>query len=159
MILLVHILFGVAVGSLVNNIPLAIVFAFLSHYFLDLFPHIEYNIEIRNKKQWPSSAKAMAGRQGKLWSITKIAIDFLTGVLFIFLFSKNQPINYICAFFAILPDGITVLTNHFPSKFLKPHNKFHQEKIHFLKYKKISNFWRILSQVLAVVISILLLKF
>ena len=45
MILLVHMLFGAAVGLSINNIYIAIIVAFLSHYFLDLFPHIEYNIK------------------------------------------------------------------------------------------------------------------
>ena len=51
MILLVHLLFGAAVGSSVKNLPIAIILAFLGHYFLDLFPHIEYPIENIRKKQ------------------------------------------------------------------------------------------------------------
>ena len=149
MILLVHLLFGAAVGSAVSNIYLGIILAFLSHYFLDLFPHIEYNIEIKDKKQW----------KDKLWVIFKIAIDFFTGILLIFLFSKNQPINYVYAFFAILPDGLTILNNHLPNKFLRWHQSLHTKNIHFLKYKKISNFWRVATQIITTVVSIFLLRF
>ncbi len=153
MILLVHILFGAAIGSIIINTPLAIFLAFLSHYFLDLFPHIEYNIEISNKKQWGE----------KLWSITKIAIDFFSGLLLIFLLSKNNSTIYICAFFSIIPDGLTVLSNYFPNKFLMFHYKLHTKVIHFLKYKKISPgradiFGRILSQILILILSIIILK-
>lgn len=144
MILLVHLLFGAAVGSTIKNVPLAVILAFLSHYFLDLFPHIEYNIENIGKKQCPA--------------ILKILLDFLLGVLFISVFSKNQYIIYICAISAILPDGLTVLGRIIPGKVLAVHNKIHTGKIHFLKYKKISNFWRVSSQVAAAVIALTLLK-
>ena len=145
MILLVHLLFGAAIGSAVKNVPLAIILAFLGHYFLDLFPHIEYPTKINSKKQ-------------RQLVYLKIFLDFLAGLLLIFLFSKNQPIVYICAFFAILPDGLTIINNHFPNKILGFHAGLHLEKIHFLKNKKISTFWRIASQVAFVIISIFLLK-
>jgi len=148
MILLVHLLFGAAIGSVINNIPLAIILAFLGHYFLDLFPHVEYDIESLSEKQW----------QKKLPAILKITLDLCSGVLLIFLFSKNHPIIYVCAFFGILPDGLTVLNNHFPNRILNAHNFFHSKKIHFLKDKKISNFWRITTQVIAFAISVVLLK-
>jgi hypothetical protein len=154
MILFVHLLFGAAIGSAVKSIPLAIVLAFLSHYFWDLFPHVEYDIENINKKQWRS----------KLSVILKITLDFCLGILFILIFSNptlpagRQAVIYICALFAILPDGLTVLSYLLPDKILVSHNIFHQKKIHFLKYKKISNFWRIFSQIAAIMISIVLLK-
>ena len=52
MILLVHLLFGAAIGSAVNNIWLAIILAFLSHFLLDLMPHIDYPLKNIEKKQW-----------------------------------------------------------------------------------------------------------
>jgi hypothetical protein len=147
MILLVHLLFGAAIGSVVKNIPLAIILAFLSHYFLDFFPHIEYDIENVEKKQW----------RKMLPNISKIVIDFCSGIILILIFSENYPIIYICAFFAIIPDGFTVLNNIIPNKILEFHRRLHIDKIHFFKDKKISNFWRITSQVIAVIISIALL--
>lgn len=148
MILLVHLLFGAAIGSVVENIPLAIIMAFLSHYFLDLFPHIEYDIENIKEKQW----------RKKIIAIFKIFLDFCLGLLIILIFSNKQPILYFCAFFAILPDGFTILNQLISNKILKFHNKIHGEKVHFLKYKKISNIWRILSQIIATVVSIILLR-
>lgn len=147
MILLVHLLFGAAIGSAVKNIPIAIVSAFLSHYFLDFLPHIEYPIKNTEKKQWHIM----------LPDILKIILDFCLGILLILIFSKNQPIIYVCVLLAILPDGFTVLNHFAPNKILGVHDKFHQ-KIHFLKYKKISNFWKFSFQILIVIISILLLK-
>jgi len=149
MILLVHLLFGAAVGSLLTKYPLlAIILAFLSHYFLDLFPHVEYNIESLKEKQW----------RKKLPSIFKIAADFCFGILFIFLLSTNQPIVYVCAFFAILPDGLTVLNHFMPNKITGLHDELHTKKIHFLKHKKISSLWRVLSQVITVIISVIIFK-
>jgi hypothetical protein len=161
-------LFGATIGSIIKNIPLAIILAFLSHYFLDLFPHIEYNIENIEKKQWHKS----------LPNILKISIDFFIGISIIFILSGSNPIIYICVFFAILPDGFTILNAIMPNKILGAHNRLHQ-KIHFLKIHpvkyggavisaplklfnweiKISNFWRIFTQLIVVVISITLLIF
>ena len=147
MILLVHLLFGAAIGSAVKNIYLAVILAFLGHYFLDLIPHIDYPIENIKEKQWSRA----------LPQIVLVALDFFAGIWLIFLFSKNQPIIYICALFALLPDGVTVLNFLMPNKTLQPFQKFHQ-KIHFLKDKKISNFWRIFTQVIIVIISMILLN-
>ena len=148
MILLVHLLFGAAIASYIKNPALAVVLAFLSHYFLDFFPHIEYGIENIERKQWKTAMS----------QIFKVLLDFCSGVLLIFLFSNNHPIVYICAFFAILPDGLTFLGYFSKNKFSELHKKFHQKKIHFFKNKKISNFWRVSTQFLAVIISIILLK-
>jgi len=146
MILFVHMLLGAAIGSSIKNIWLAIILAFLSHYLLDLIPHVDYSLKNVDKKGWITIPS----------NIFKISLDLFLGILLIFLFSKNQPVIYICAFFAILPDGFTVLNSVLPNNILKSHLKFHTEKIHFLKNKKISLFWRIFSQAVVVIASILL---
>ncbi|MCX6719670.1 MAG: hypothetical protein NTV36_00985 [Candidatus Staskawiczbacteria bacterium] len=135
MILLVHMLFGAAIASNVQNVYLAVILAFLGHYLLDLLPHVEYSI----KK-------------------IRVALDFFIGLLLIFIFSNNHYIIYICAMVAIIPDGLSVIGMLIESKILKTHSFIHQEKIHFLKHKKISNFWRISSQMAVAIISIILLK-
>jgi len=184
MILLVHLLFGAAIGYAVKNIPLAIILAFLSHYFLDFFPHIEYPVENIEKKQWHKI----------LPDALKVFLDFCSGILLIWVFSNpsagsGQAIIYICALVAILPDGFTVLNYIMPrsgnlaskgflatlNKILEFHNKIHHQIIHFLRDNpsagastelsrtssgkiKISRFWRIASQVIIVAISIILLR-
>ena len=148
MILFIHLLFGAAVGSAVKNIPLAVVLAFLSHYFLDFLPHIEYDIANIREKQW----------QKKLAVILKVILDFCLGILLILIFSNNQPILYLYAIIAMLPDALTIVNNFLSNKILEAHYAFHTKKIHFLKYKKISVFWRISSQIAAIIISIILLK-
>lgn len=142
MILLVHMIFGAAVGLSINNIYVAILIAFLSHYFLDLFPHVEYNIKTSRRN-----------------IIIKILIDLCLGFLLIFIFSKNQSIAYFYALVAIVPDGLTVLGKIMSNKILAAHTYIHTQKVHFLKYKKISRFWRIFSQLVAIIISIILLQF
>lgn len=148
MILLVHLLLGAAIGSSIKNVPLAIILAFLSHYLLDFIPHAEYSIAEAKKNEW----------RKMLLNVLKISIDFCLGILLILIFSKNQPIIYICAFFAVIPDGLTVINSFMPNKFTEAHDKLHTKRIHFLKYKKISRFWRIASQAMVVLISIILLK-
>ena len=140
-------LFGAAIGSYINNIPVAILLAFLSHYLLDFIPHIDYSLKDTHKKGWVLF----------LPNISKIILDICSGIIIILIFSKNYPIIYICTFFSMLPDSFTVLNNLLPNKILESHFKLHN-KIHFLKDKKISNFWRILSQILIVIISIIMFK-
>jgi len=149
MIILVHMIFGAAIGSIVKTPILAVFLAFLGHYFLDLFPHIEYNIANIRNKNWRKS----------LSDILKVILDFLCGAATIFIFSKNQPIIYLGAFVALIPDTLTLISSVFPNKILAMHDKIHTQKIHFLRHKKIPNFWRITTQVLAVIISIFLLKY
>lgn len=147
MILLVHLLFGAAIGSVVKNIPLAIILAFIGHYFIDIFPHVEYPMGYLGEKQWRKARP----------DILKIFLDFSLGILLILIFSKNYPLIYICALSAIVPDGFFVINLFLPNKILNAQEKFH-EKVHFLNYKKIPTFWRIATQIIAVIISITLLK-
>lgn len=147
MILIPHLLLGAVIGSKIEYAGLAIALAFLSHYLLDSIPHIEYSIYNIEKKQWEKS----------LLEFLKVFLDFSFGILLILIFSNNQPIIFICAFSAILADGLSLLNSIFSNKILKIHRNIHQKKIHFLKHKKISIFWRILSQTLVVVICVLLL--
>ncbi len=147
MILLVHMLFGVAVASKIQNPFFAIILAFLSHYLLDAIPHVEYSIKkIKSnkfKEAWPD--------------LLKILIDLFLGSLLVWLLSGREFIAFIIAFFAIIPDGLTVLEFIFPNKILKAHSNIHREKIHFLKYKKIPLFWRIFSQTTTIALSIAIL--
>lgn len=151
MILLVHILFGAAIASLLIQHPFwAIIFSFFSHYLLDLIPHVEYPYDDKvQKHEW----KKM------ILNSVKVLTDLCIGIALIFLFSR-QPSNsliYICAFIAILPDIISMSTLNLKQKIFVKHNYFHYEKVHFLQHKKISNFWRISTQVLAATIFLLIL--
>jgi len=148
MILLVHMLFGASIGLIFQNTPLAFFLAFLSHYLLDIFPHIEYPIYNIQNKNWKKS----------FYDFLKVFLDFLIGILLIFLFSNNKLIVYICALFAILPDGLTLIHSLSP-KILNWHHKIHAETIHYLtKQKNFPVFWKIFTQVITVIISIILLQ-
>jgi len=147
MILLAHLLLGAVIGLKVKYLGLAIILAFLSHYFLDLFPHIEYPIENIKNNQWQKS----------FLDFLRVAIDFCSGIFIIFLLSDNSLKVYLCAFFAILPDGLTFLEYFWHNNFFKKHNEFHLEKVHIFRYKKISNFWRFLTQSIVIILSIYLL--
>jgi hypothetical protein len=144
----VHLLFGAAIGSKIGYLWLALILAFLSHYFLDLFPHTEYPIENIKNNQWQKSFP----------DFLRVATDFGLGIFVIFLFSDNYLKTYACAFAAIIPDGLTFLEYFFHNKLFKIHNNFHLKKIHYFKNKKIANFWRFFTQIAAVIISVILLK-
>jgi hypothetical protein len=149
MILLVHILLGAAIGYQIKNIYLAIILAFLSHYLMDLIPHIEYPIN-NVGKNWKKS----------LPQILNVGLDLFLGLFLVCFFVGFDLKVFVCAFFAIIPDGISLIGRLLPNNFFIMHNDFHQKKIHFLRVentKKIPHFWRIASQVLVVIISIILL--
>jgi len=153
MILLVHMLLGAIIASKISA-PLCFVLAFLSHYFLDFFPHIEYPIENLKKNHWHKSMP----------DILRVSSDFCLGLLLISIFynsmaTSGELIILAGAFFAILPDGFTILNSALPNKILKIHDDFHRKKIHFLKDKKIPRFWRIVSQLAVIAISIAILKY
>jgi hypothetical protein len=142
-------IFGAAIAHLVKNIWLAIILSVLGHYFLDLIPHVDYPLKDVDENR----------RRKLSFGFIKVALDISVGILLILIFSSFQPITYICVFFSILPDGLTVLKYIFPgNKILEGHYWFHQ-KIHFLKHKKISNFWRITTQIVVVLVSITILRF
>ena len=156
MILLVHMIFGAAVGykaySLTNSIFIAGLFALLGHYFLDLFPHVEY------LKSTEESVKKIKSKSPKeyLPDALKVFTDLSLGFILIFIL-KDQSIIYFYAILGIIPDGFTVVNSLIYNNTLKKHQYFHGEIIHFLKHKKISLFWRILTQTIATLISIYIL--
>ena len=155
MILLAHMFFGAAVGSLTNNVFLGVLLALLSHYFLDLFPHVEYLDGVEN-----SIASIRESRWKKnAIKIFEVFLDFALGLALIFWFSQNQPIFYLYALVAIIPDGLTVVHSLFPRLGLALHHKIHSGPIHYLtKQKKFPIFWKILTQVAAVMAAIFIFK-
>lgn len=157
MILLVHMLFGAAVGyqtyALANNIWLASIAALLSHYFLDFFPHIEY---LKSTEETAKKLKNGA-LKNNLGDFLKVIADFCFGLVAVFAFSPERPTIYLFTALAILPDGLTILNEFLSIPILKKHHEFHGQKIHFFKHKKVSLFWRLLSQVVAVVFAVFLL--
>ncbi len=154
MILFCHILVGAALMAKIQIIPLALVLAFLSHYFLDFIPHWEYSIDNILEKQW-KKAKS---------EFLKGALDFGLGILLIFIISKNSGIILAGAFFAVLPDGLTLLSLLLPNKVLTIHDKFHRKLVHYpkkisFKENKTLFFLGILSQILVSILAIFFLIF
>ena len=112
MILTAHLLTGAAIASKVSNPAGAIILAFLSHYFLDLLPQIEYSVKSIRERRWQKSFQ----------DFFKVALDFFSGILLILLFSNNQPIIFVAALVAIVPDGLHFLNIVFyKNRLLKKH--------------------------------------
>jgi hypothetical protein len=149
MILTPHLLLGAVIAVKIQNPFLAILLAFFSHYFLDFIPHIEYSIKNIIEKNWKKS----------LPDFLKLFLDFFFGIALILFFTNKAPIIFICSFFAILPDGMSFLNIIVKNKILKNHSELHQKKLHFLKHKKIPIFWRFLSQIMVIILSIFLLYY
>jgi len=146
MILLTHLLLGALIGKNIDNIYIAIILSIISHYFLDIFPHNEYSIENINNNQWHKSTL----------DFLKVFTDFMIGILIIFMLVDYNFKIYLCSVVAIIPDGLSLFYKILPVKILKKHSYFHEDKIHFLKHKKISNIWRLATQIIIITILILL---
>lgn len=143
-------IFGAAIASKTHNYYLAAFLAFISHYFLDFLPHIEYDID--NIKE--------GGFKRALPDFLKVFLDLFFGIFLILFFYKDNPIIFIGALFAILPDCLAYL-NYFrliKNKILNAHDFFHHELIHCLRDKKISVYWRVATQIMIFVFSVVLLR-
>ncbi|MBZ9572590.1 hypothetical protein KJA17_00125 [Patescibacteria group bacterium] len=147
MILTPHILVGATLASKIKFLPLALGLAFLSHYFFDFLPHLEYPIKNIQRKNWNKS----------FLDFLKVFLDISVGLFLVFILSKNLPLAMAGGFFAILPDGFILLGLILPNRLLKIHYSFHQ-KIHFPESKKVPLFWGIFSQVLAMFVAIYFLR-
>lgn len=148
MILTPHLLAGAAVAAKISNPILGLFLAFLSHYFLDLLPQREYPIKNIKKRCWNKS----------FFDFSKVFLDISFGVLLILFFSTNNPLIFIAAFLAILPDGSTLIFLIFPkNKILAIHQSFHQKINQLGENKKIPVFWKIFCQILVVLMAIFFL--
>jgi len=146
MILLTHLLAGAVIGTKIKTLWAAIALSIIGHYLLDSIPHSEYSIKNIEEKQWKKS----------YIDFIKVFMDFCLGVSIIFLLSDNSPAVYICAFAAIIPDGMALLSRVFGFKILKWHDRFHHGQVHKLK-NKISDSGRFFVQTTIVAILVILL--
>lgn len=151
MVLAVHLLAGAAIVSKINSTPLALVLAFLSHFFLDALPHYEYSIKYLKERTWRYA----------FLDLSKIFLDIGCGILAIFLFSDNFSLALIGGMVTFLPDGLTLLYFIFPrNAALKWFFVFHCKIVHYPeKDKKMPLFQGILGQTITVFASIFLLFF
>ncbi len=122
MILTTHIITGAALASKISNPYYGMFLAILSHYFIDNFAHWDYSIKhILNKEE--------RTYKNYLFSLLKIAADFIFGFLIIYFFAAKQNLNIalLGGFFGALPDGLLFLSTFAPfNKLLKYHTDFHK---------------------------------
>ncbi|MFH1820801.1 MAG: hypothetical protein ABH805_02720 [Candidatus Nealsonbacteria bacterium] len=145
MVLFLHLLVGAAFASKVPYPALALVLAFLSHYFLDILPQTEYSITNIKKGKWKKTKP----------EFLKVALDIALGLLFIFIFSDNTFLIFAGAFLAIIPDGFSLLLAVFPkNKLLKKHGDLHFKINAIPEYKKIPLWVSLLIQAFVVLLAI-----
>lgn len=148
MLLTPHILTGAAIASNISNPVLGLFLAFLSHYFLDIIPHQEYDIKNIKEKNWQKS----------FFSFLKVFLDATLGILVIFFLSGTNVLIFAAAFLAILPDGLTLLFLFLPeNKLFKKYETFHLGLHSFIDDEKIPVFWGVFSQIAVISIAIFFL--
>lgn len=145
MILTPHLLAGATLVTLIDNLPLALLLAFFSHYILDIIPHWDYlTPNIKAKNWWHALPEFLA-----------ISFDFFSGIILILLLAENWRLALVGALFATLSDILTFLTILFPEiNLLEKHNSLHGEICHWFRSKKISVFWKIASQIGLILLAI-----
>ncbi len=137
MILSVHVLAGAAVAAKIQNPILGIFLAFLSHYFLDIFPHTEYSIKNIQKGSWKKSVP----------DFYKVFLDALSGIVLVYLTAGPNFLILTGALVAMIPDGITLLHILFPRiKLLKAHQSLHGWLNGIGQKRKAPAFWGIFNQ-------------
>lgn len=148
MILIYHLLVGAAIASKIQFIPLALILAFLSHYFLDVLPQKDYSV-----------ANIVSGQWNKAFpDFLKVFLDIAFGLLLIFLLSKNTLLIFAGAFVAVIPDGFTLLHVIFnENKLLRKHREFHRVLNIFGENEKIPLWGKLLFQFSMALIAIFFL--
>lgn len=131
MIILTHSLAGTALASQTDNIPLAMIVAFASHFLLDAIPHFDQGTIIdpygRKKTPWPK------------WLFATLILDIIVTIIFLSKL-RHRP-DFILLLFAvaasILPDVIEetpVKIRNLP--ILKQISQFHHKVHYWLPTKK-----------------------
>lgn len=145
MLLTPHLLVGVAIITNVQNPALGLVLVLLSHYFLDCFPQQEYSIKNIRGRRWNKS----------LPDFLKIFTDIALGLSVVFLTTGYSLFIFIAAFFAILPDGLTLLHCIFPTnRPLKKHIKIHTAINAVCENKRLPASLGVISQIAVTAIAI-----
>ena len=85
MILLIHLLLGALIGQKITNPILAIVLAFLSHYLLDLLPHVEYGIKNIEEERWKRAFP----------EFVRVFFDFCAGIFLILIVTGFFVLDFI----------------------------------------------------------------
>ncbi|HOM33311.1 MAG TPA: hypothetical protein PK168_01825 [Candidatus Paceibacterota bacterium] len=176
MILTTHFITGATITKLIPNKPLAYLLAFLSHFFLDIFPHSDYSLKnldngIKDKKFYID--------------LGKICLDLFSGIIFIII-SANVFDNFkigpaiIGGFLSTIPDLLNSLLylihkgnflhlikgqpleniKNFSAQEKNPINSIHRfahDKIFPFK-KKVSLLVGISTQIIVIIIDVLLLS-
>ncbi len=154
MILIPHILVGAAIASKIPNIW-GLILAFLSHFVLDAIPHFEYKIKgIQRLK-----------KNRFLRDVLKVELDFCLGVMiFTFVAVDLSPIRVIYGLLgvaaAVLPDGLMFFYYISGKRWFKNLGEFHyfiHTKGQKSKTKRKPSFLKILTQVLAAIVAIIIL--
>lgn len=152
MIITCHLLAGAAIVTKIHNPLLSLPLAFISHYFLDFIPHIEYE---------PSPKRSVNGKINWVSFFLKIGLDFLIGTLIILIISKNKILPLAGGLLGILGDFdniIFLFPALFKNKILKSYADFFKNKLHPPENKKIPFGVKILTQVIVALVAIYFLK-
>ncbi len=114
-------LVGAVIGVQSPNVWTAFCFGLISHYLLDFLPHWDYlnSLKVNNK----------------LKMFAKISLDFIIGIIIVFILIWDYPQKLIimsALIGSLLPDVLEFFYANFKMKWFKPFHDFHY-KVHYYK--------------------------
>lgn len=124
MFLTVHATAGVIVGQNTDNIGLAFIMGFISHFILDLIPHGDQDL---GKNNSPAGLKLLL----KIGIIDAMLVMGLISYLFTIKPELQTPSVIFGIIGALLPDAINAMAIFFKPKILDGYRAFHV-KLHYL---------------------------
>jgi len=161
MIITPHLLIGAAIGFKVKHFGWIIFLGIISHFFLDIIPHWDYENKEFKVFSKNKSYKSLLG------FFLKIVIDSLIGliILFFVIWQKNitnsKYLLYILIgiLASLLPDIISVFNKLIPNKLhiLKVYETFHEEIFHNPQHIKKPTFIGLGTEILTSIIAILIM--
>jgi len=153
MVLTPHILAGAVIGSQFSSPATVFILSFISHYFLEIFPHYEYEPrDSELKKKNPQLNKKF------LFALSRVCFDFSFGLILSLYLAWGKPylaMSFIGALTATIPDGLLFLYWRNADNFLLKFFALPHHFLHFFKTR--SPAW--LGLTIEIIITIFLIVF
>jgi hypothetical protein len=132
MVLATHAVTGALIGAVASeNLAIAALAGFLSHFILDTIPHWDYSLGSNEKDPQNPLNDTMHVRSVSFFiDLAKIGADFFLGLMLALLMVYAEPTPVVAAgmigaLAAVLPDPLQFIYMKFRPKFMRPLQKFH----------------------------------
>ncbi|NUM25701.1 MAG: hypothetical protein HUU49_03720 [Candidatus Buchananbacteria bacterium] len=153
MYLSIHAAAGVLIGSTINHSLISFIVGFISHFFLDMMPHADANIDSKGHNAKTLRRKYFNKIVALVYFEICVAVIIVAALLTNNIHLITGPIIW-GVIGSILPDILQASSFLFPkNRFLKKFNDFHH-LVHYSPEKNISFILGHLTQLIALIVII-----